>query len=121
MEGDGNSPSTPIILTINGACICVEPHGSCDVTAELRDNNGVEEDRDDNSGVAAVPDDSDAVVDLVYNDDAVVVQACSGGAEHHGSGAAVVEPQSAELPLDLLVTEPDPYSSWLGLTALSIP
>jgi hypothetical protein len=76
-------------------------------------------------------DSSDAVVvDLVCNDDAVVVQACSGGVEHrgssdvavhHGSGDVVVEPQSAELPLDLLVTEPDPYSSWLGLTALSIP
>lgn len=99
----------------------MEPHGSSDVAAELRDNNGVEEDRDDNSDVA---------VDPVCNDDAVVVLACSDDvehrgssdvAEHHGSVAAVVEPQSAELPLDLLVTEPDPYSSWLGLTTLSIP
>ena len=43
----------------------MEPHGSSDVAAELRDNNGVEEDRDDNSDVAAVPDDNDAVADLV--------------------------------------------------------
>jgi hypothetical protein len=67
-------------------------------------------------------DSSDAVaVDPVCNDDAVVVLACSDDVEHRGSSDVVVEPQSAELPLDLLVTEPDPYSSWLGLTALSIP
>ena len=98
----------------------MEPHGSSDVAAELRDNNGVEEDRDDNSDVAAVPDDNDAVVVLACSDD-VEHRGSSDVAVHHGSVAAVVEPQSAELPLDLLVTEPDPYSSWLGLTALSIP
>jgi hypothetical protein len=69
-------------------------------------------------------------VDPVCNDDAVVVLACSDDVEHrgssdvavhHGSSDVVVEPQSAELPLDLLVTEPNPYSSWLGLTLSSEP
>ena len=97
-------------------------HDSSDGVAEVVLVCSSDVDLRDSSGAVAV--------DPVCNDDAVVVLACSDDVEHrgssdvavhHGSSDVVVEPQSAELPLDLLVTEPDPYSSWLGLTALSIP
>ena len=88
-------------------------HDSSDGVAEVVLVCSSDVDLRDSSGAVAV--------DPVCNDDAVVVLACSDDVEHRGSSDVVVEPQSAELPLDLLVTEPDPYSSWLGLTALSIP